>query len=119
MQDNGRTLEKGVPARNKPVLLNNHYVIPYNPYLSQKFKCHINVEVCVSIAAVKYVYKYIYKGNDRADVLIHEVWYQDEIKNYTNARYVFAETTIMMIMICLNIRIGKGTDWKTLRRNPI
>ena len=112
-------MEKGVPARNKPVLLNNHYVIPYNPYLSQKFKCHINVEVCVSIAAVKYVYKYIYKGNDRADVLIHEVWYQDEIKNYTNARYVFAETTIMMIMICLNIRIGKGTDWKTLRRNPI
>ena len=87
--------------------------------MSQKFKCHINVETCVSIAAVKYVYKYIYKGNDRADVLIHEVWYQDEIKSYINARYVFAETTIMMIMFCLNIRLGKGSDWKTLRRNPI
>ena len=112
-------MEKGVPARNKPVLLNNHFVISYSPYLSQTFKCHIKVEVCVSIAAVKYVYKYIYKGNDRGDVLIHEVWHLDEIQNDTNTRNVFAETTIMMIMICLYTRIGKGSDQKTLQRNPI
>ena len=29
------------------------------------------------------------------------------------------ERTMTMIMICLNIRIGRGFDWKTLRRNPI
>jgi hypothetical protein len=28
--------------------------------------CHINVEVCSSITAVKYLYKYVYKGHDRA-----------------------------------------------------
>ena len=41
-------------------------VVPYNPYLSKRFKCHINVEYCGSIKAVKYLYKYTYKGHDRA-----------------------------------------------------
>jgi len=30
------------------------------------YQCHINVEVCSSITAVKYLYKYVYKGDDRA-----------------------------------------------------
>jgi len=41
-------------------------VVPYNPYLSKRFMCHINVEYCGSIKAVKYLYKYTYKGHDRA-----------------------------------------------------
>jgi hypothetical protein len=41
-------------------------VVPYNSYLSLLFNCHINVEVCTSVAAVKYLYKYVYKGHDRA-----------------------------------------------------
>ncbi len=43
-------------------------MVPYNPYLSLLFNCHINVEVCTSVAAVKYLYKYVYKGHDRAQV---------------------------------------------------
>ncbi len=39
-----------------------------NPYLSMFFNCHINVEVCTSAAVVKYFYKYVYKGRDRAQV---------------------------------------------------
>ncbi len=31
-----------------------------------RYQCHINVEVCSSITAVKYLYKYVYKGHDRA-----------------------------------------------------
>jgi hypothetical protein len=31
-----------------------------------RYKCHINVEVCSSIMVVKYLYKYVYKGHDRA-----------------------------------------------------
>ena len=50
----GRTVEKHVPGRKGTVLLDNRLVISYNPYLS-----HINVEACMSIAAVKYLYKYI------------------------------------------------------------
>jgi hypothetical protein len=43
-------------------------VVPYNPYLSVFFNCHINMEVRTSVAVVKYLYKYIYKGHDRAQV---------------------------------------------------
>jgi hypothetical protein len=43
-------------------------VVPYNSYLSLLFNYHINVEVCTFIATVKYLYKYVYKGHDRAQV---------------------------------------------------
>ncbi|XP_042952259.1 uncharacterized protein LOC122289344 [Carya illinoinensis] len=45
--------------------LNNRWVVPYNPYLLAMFDCHINVKICSTIKAVKYFYKYIYKGHDR------------------------------------------------------
>eukprot|EP00667_Euglena_gracilis_P018762 EG_transcript_20000 len=39
-----------------------------NRALLFKFRSHINVEVCSSFYAVKYLHKYIYKGGDRAEV---------------------------------------------------
>ena len=59
-------------------------VVPYNPYFSKKYKCHVNVEFCGSIRAVKYLYKYTYKGHDRANVEFGH----DEITEYLDARYV-------------------------------
>ncbi|XP_027089557.1 uncharacterized protein [Coffea arabica] len=66
--------------------LDNRWIVPYNPYILVKYDCHINVEICSAIEAVKYIYKYIYKGYDR-------VMYQltaeqankivDEIKNFS------------------------------------
>ena len=44
--------------------LDNRWVVPRNPHLLAKFNCHINVEICSTIKAVKYLYKYIYKGYD-------------------------------------------------------
>ncbi len=77
--------------------------MPYNPYLSLLFNCHINVEVCTSVAAVKYLYKYVYKGHDRAQVDVGPVGavapdgtalvqprMRDEIKIYQDGRYVSA-----------------------------
>jgi hypothetical protein len=46
----------------------NRDVVPYNPHLTQKYNCHINVEICSNISVVKYLYKYIYKGGDMADM---------------------------------------------------
>jgi hypothetical protein len=34
------------------------------------YQCHINVEVCSSITVVKYLYKYVYKGHDRALAMV-------------------------------------------------
>ncbi len=63
----------------------NHNIVPYNPYLSAKYNCHINVEVCVSVKAIKYIHKYIYKGHDRT---ILEVQDHDEIKEFLDACYI-------------------------------
>ncbi len=59
-------------------------VVPYNPYLSSVMKCHLNVEFCASIKSVKYLYKYTYKGHDRANMELA----LDEIARYLDARYV-------------------------------
>jgi hypothetical protein len=71
--------------------LDNRWVVPYNPYLLQMFNCHTNVEVCSSIKAVKYLYKYIYKGHDRASISVSGQSKKediDEITQYRDARWV-------------------------------
>ena len=57
---------------------------PYNPGLLLKFRCHLNVEICSSIKAVKYLYKYTYKGHDRATLEFQH----DEVNQFIDARYV-------------------------------
>ncbi|AQK55697.1 hypothetical protein ZEAMMB73_Zm00001d051991 [Zea mays] len=72
--------------------LDNRWVVPYNPYLLRLFNCHINVEACGSIKAVKYLFKYIYKGHDRASVVMRDTSKEngdvDEIQQYRDARWV-------------------------------
>ncbi|KAL5647921.1 hypothetical protein ACJX0J_042276, partial [Zea mays] len=72
--------------------LDNRWVIPYNPYLLWLFNCHINVEACGSIKAVKYLFKYIYKGHDRASMAVTDANKADrdvdEMKQYRDARWV-------------------------------
>ncbi len=37
--------------------------MPYNPQLLLKYTCLINVEIVCTINAVKYMFKYVYKGH--------------------------------------------------------
>lgn len=67
----------------------NQWVVPYNPLLAQRYDCHINVEVATEIGAVKYLFKYVYKGNDRSSFVLHpEDEAVDEIKDYLDGRYI-------------------------------
>jgi hypothetical protein len=55
-----------------------------------KYNCHINIEVCSSIKAVKYLFKYIYKGHDRASFIIEAAGDAviNEIREYRDARFI-------------------------------
>ena len=71
--------------------LDNTSVIPYNPYLYQRYNCHINVESCHNIKAVKYLYKYIYKGREEGSVRFNQSTPEhNEIDEYVEGRYVSA-----------------------------
>ncbi|XP_028059217.1 uncharacterized protein LOC114262950 [Camellia sinensis] len=63
----------------------NKDVVPYNAYLSKRFNCHINIEVCAGVRCVKYIHKYIYKGYDRTTMVLRLI---NEIQQYLDARYI-------------------------------
>jgi len=65
-RDNKREVLKPCKRQDAPVPLNNCWVVPYNAYLLKRYNAHINVELSGSIKAIKYLYKYIYKGPDKA-----------------------------------------------------
>ena len=44
------------------IMLDNSHVVPYNPFLTEKYQTHINVEFCQGTACVSYALKYIMKG---------------------------------------------------------
>ena len=89
----------GVSTEVRGKVMDNRYVVPYNPYLLLKYNAHINVEVCTSLRAVKYIYKYIYKGFDCANLVLLEGHGQhDEIRNYIDARYVSAPEAMWRLL---------------------
>ena len=70
--------------------IDNRWVVPYSPFLSLRYNCHINNEKCTSAKASKYVYKYVTKGSDRAMVATSVEGQQqtDEISNYEDLRSI-------------------------------
>ena len=79
--------------------VNDSWVVPYNPHLLMKFNCHMNVEVCTTVKSVKYIFKYIHKGNDAAHIEIRQNYLNhDEILQHLNARYVGPHQAVFRIM---------------------
>eukprot|EP01022_Parablepharisma_sp_SALTPOND_P030442 TRINITY_DN7629_c1_g2_i1.p1 TRINITY_DN7629_c1_g2~~TRINITY_DN7629_c1_g2_i1.p1 ORF type:complete len:1733 (+),score=72.80 TRINITY_DN7629_c1_g2_i1:935-6133(+) len=90
-RDNGRTVKV-----RSGIFLDNRYVVAYNPWLCTKYNAHINVEVCSTITAIKYLYKYVYKGQDKIIYELQRVSSNsrpagdpiNEVDSYLNARYI-------------------------------
>lgn len=94
----------GYPVYARPEIppredgLDNRWVVPYNAWLLKKFRAHINVEVCSSVKAIRYIYKYIHKGNTGADMEMTiqpedvnetgNAGQHDEISSYLKARWL-------------------------------
>ena len=78
--DTGRSYEVG----GKQV--NNQWVVCHSRYLIWKYHCYINVESIASVKAIKYIYKYVYKGHDRTTIEFGTC--RDEIKLYLDACYI-------------------------------
>ena len=93
-----RRIGRTVPIRGQ--LLDNRYVVPYNKFLLLKYNAHINVEVCTSLRAIKYIYKYIYKGYDCANVCISvtENYVHNEIERFLDSRYVSAPEAMWRLL---------------------
>ncbi|KAM0880860.1 hypothetical protein ACQ4PT_033300 [Festuca glaucescens] len=83
-RDDGNTVEKN------GVKLDNGYVVPYNRDLIVKYQAHINVEWCNKSRSIKYLFKYIHKGEDRATAVLRTGKNHDEIQMYLDARYLSA-----------------------------
>ena len=61
-RNNGRTVRVG------RFIVDNRYIVPYNAGLLKKYKSHINIKACASVKSVKYLFKYVYKGHDCANM---------------------------------------------------
>ncbi|XP_051791512.1 uncharacterized protein LOC127530003 [Erpetoichthys calabaricus] len=77
--------------------IDNSWVVPYNPYLCLRYNCHINVEICATVKSFNYLFKYVYKGHDCANVSISERNDHDETRMYVDSRYVSAPEAMWRI----------------------
>ena len=66
--------------------LNNRYIVLYNLYLSIKYRAYINIKVYASIKAIKYINKYIYKGDNRITIQLLDD--NNKISKYLYSRYI-------------------------------
>ncbi|KAL4579250.1 hypothetical protein LXL04_015388 [Taraxacum kok-saghyz] len=82
------------------VVIDNGYIVPYNPRLSSRFDAHINVEYCGWNMLIKYIFKYVSKGVDRISFAIRRserlsadpsrtnAVTVDEVENFVEGRFV-------------------------------
>ena len=83
-RNNGHSISKN------GVIIDNICIVPYNPKLLKKFQAHINIEWCNQSTSIKYLFKYINKGYDRATAVMvsnsNEITQNDELKEYLDCR---------------------------------
>ncbi|XP_076045864.1 uncharacterized protein LOC143028110 [Oratosquilla oratoria] len=80
-----------VTIKKEEKVIDNSWVVPYNPYLCLKYNAHINVECSNSIKCIAYVTKYVNKGCDRI-LFVNSIDGEtvNKVKNFQEARFINA-----------------------------
>lgn len=94
-QDGGGSYQ--IRLKQKDVTVHNGYVVPYCPALLRAFDAHVNVEICNSITAIKYICKYVNKGCDQATISLNTNTVRDEISDYQSGRYISTSEAVFRI----------------------
>jgi hypothetical protein len=80
------------------VQIDNSWIVPYSPLLLKMFQAHINVEYCHSVQAIKYICKYVHKGNDQAAFQLQQKDSTiDEVDSFQMGRYISSNEAIWRI----------------------
>ena len=87
-EEGGNTAMKFVRPLGQSIPVDNRWVVPYSPYLLKRFNCHINVECCGCVTAVKYLFMYHFKGEDL--VTIEQSSQGDEVGTFQARKYISA-----------------------------
>ena len=103
-RQNGTTVRVGIHVAD------NRFIVPHNSYLLTKYRAHINLEACASVKSVKFLFKYVYKGHNCANMELavdqpnpndpqdqRPVLQHDEVNMYLNCRYVSAPEAIWQL----------------------
>jgi hypothetical protein len=84
--NDGRVIKKGNFS------FTSQWIVPYNPFLLRKYRCHINTEFTKTLGTVKYQLGYTHKGQDLTTVSMQtsgkEGEPRNEIQSWLNARYI-------------------------------
>jgi len=91
-----RRRDKGQIISKHWVIIDNRYIVPYNPKLLRKYQAYINIEWCNQSTSIKYLFKYVNKGYDRVtaiivhdenDATVHVASHHDEIREYLDCKH--------------------------------
>jgi len=85
----------GTFVEKNGIQMDNRNVVPYSPHLLMRYQTHVNTKYCNKSNSIKYLFKYVNKGPDRATMKISngttkdgEKTNVDEIKDYYDCRYL-------------------------------
>lgn len=96
-ENGGNTFKMRMSNTRNEIEIDNQWVVPYSPLLSKTYKAHINVEFCSSVQSIKYICKYVNKGNDLAVFVVRNVSDNDEISRYQMGSYISSNEGIWRI----------------------
>jgi hypothetical protein len=109
-------------GRDGDRVISDEWVVPHNPYLVTRYRCHINVEVAGHVRSCKYVYKYFAQFHAAGDIGVTLLRYcfkppdqvnvaLDEISAYLSGRLLSAAEATFRI---LGLRLHQ--EWPAVER---